>query len=133
MLVRYREMAFLNKGVYIKLADRREEEIVNELYYEGGIVSFVKYLDRSKQALHGEPVYINVEKDGSIVEIALQYNDSYAETLFSYANNIATMEGGMHVTGFKSALTKVLNDYARKIGAVKDNENNLQGEDTREV
>ncbi|MFO7636641.1 MAG: DNA topoisomerase (ATP-hydrolyzing) subunit B [Clostridia bacterium] len=132
MLVRYREMAFLNKGITIRLVDRREEEIVNELCYEGGIASFVKYLDRSKQSLHGEPIYIYSERDDSITEIALQYNDGYSETLFSYANNINTMEGGMHVTGFKSALTKVFNDYARKIGNLKENDNNLQGEDVRE-
>lgn len=132
MLVRYREMAFLNKGITIRLIDRREEEIIEELCYEGGIVSFVKYLDRSKQSLHGEPIYFCTERERTITEVALQYNDGYSETLFGYANNIATMEGGMHVTGFKSALTKVLNDYGRKIGAVKENDNNLQGEDVRE-
>jgi len=133
MLSRYREMAFLNKGVYIKLIDRRDEEVTeNELCYEGGITSFVQYLDRHKEALTTEPIYIEKEKDGSVVEIAMQYNNSYSETLFSYANNIATIEGGMHVTGFKSALTKVVNDYARKTGALKENDKNLQGDDARE-
>lgn len=133
MLTRYREMAFLNKGVYIKLIDRREEEHVeNVLHYEGGISSFVQYLDRSKESLMPSPIYFLYEKDGSSVEIALQYNDSYAETVFSYANNIATIEGGMHITGFRSALTKVLNDYARKISFLKENDKNLQGEDVRE-
>lgn len=133
MLSRYREMAFLNKGVYIKLVDRREEEVTeNELCYEGGIVSFVQYLDRHKESLIKDPIYITKEKDNSSVEIAMQYNNSYSETLFSYANNIATIEGGMHVTGFKSALTKVVNDYARKTGALKENDKNLQGDDARE-
>ncbi|MCK5759327.1 MAG: DNA topoisomerase (ATP-hydrolyzing) subunit B [Clostridiales bacterium] len=133
MLSRYREMAFLNKGVLIKLIDRREEEIVeNDLCYEGGIISFVQYLDRHKEPMIKEPIYIIKEKDNSSVEIAMQYNNSYSETLFSYANNIATIEGGMHVTGFKSALTKVVNDYARKVGFLKDNDKNLQGDDARE-
>ena len=133
MLSRYREMAFLNKGVFIKLIDRREEKIVeNDLCYEGGIVSFVQYLDRHKESLVKEPIYIIKEKENSSVEIAMQYNNSYSETLFSYANNIATIEGGTHVTGFKSALTKVVNDYARKTGFLKDNDKNLQGDDARE-
>lgn len=133
MLSRYREMAFLNKGVFIKLIDRRDEEITeNDLCYEGGIISFVQYLDRHKEPLVKDPIYIMKEKDNSSVEIAMQYNDSYSETLFSYANNIATIEGGMHVTGFKSALTKVVNDYARKAGFLKENDKNLQGDDARE-
>jgi len=133
MLSRYREMAFLNKGVFIKLIDRREEEVIeNDLCYEGGIISFVQYLDRHKDPLVKEPIYIVKEKDDSSVEIAMQYNNSYSETLFSYANNIATIEGGMHVTGFKSALTKVVNDYARKVGFLKENDKNLQGDDARE-
>ncbi len=133
MLSRYREMAFLNKGVFIKLIDRREEEVIeNDLCYEGGIISFVQYLDRHKEPLVKEPIYILKEKDNSSVEIAMQYNNSYSEILFSYANNIATIEGGMHVTGFKSALTKVVNDYARKVGFLKENDKNLQGDDARE-
>lgn len=133
MLSRYREMAFLNKGVYIKLIDARDDEITeNELCYEGGIKSFVQYLDRNKEALTKEPIYFITEKDKSSVEIAMQYNNGYAGTLFSYANNIATIEGGMHVTGFKSALTKVVNDYARKANFLKENDKNLQGDDARE-
>ncbi len=133
MLSRYREMAFLNKGVFIKLVDRREDETVeNDLYYEGGINSFVQYLDRHKEPIISKPIYITNEKDGSSVEISMQYNNSFSETLFSYANNIATIEGGMHVTGFKSALTKVVNDYARKAGVLKENDKNLQGDDARE-
>jgi len=133
MLSRYREMAFLNKGIYIKLVDRREEpEIENVLHYEGGIVSFVQYLDRSKESIIPTPIYFYKEKEGSSVEIAIQYNNMYSETVFSYANNIATIEGGMHVTGFRSALTKVFNDYARKNGILKENDKNLQGDDVRE-
>ncbi|MDX1357925.1 MAG: DNA topoisomerase (ATP-hydrolyzing) subunit B [Clostridia bacterium] len=133
MLSRYREMAFLNKGVYIKLIDRRDEEITeNELCYEGGINSFVQYLDRNKEPIIKTPIYIYKEKENSSVEISMQYNNSYSETLFSYANNIATIEGGMHVTGYKSALTKVVNDYARKAGFLKENDKNLQGDDARE-
>jgi len=133
MLSRYREMAFLNKGIYIKLIDRREEkETENILHYEGGIVSFVQYLDRSKESIIPTPIYFFKEKEGSSVEIAIQYNNMYSETVFSYANNIATIEGGMHVTGFRSALTKVFNDYARKNGILKENDKNLQGDDVRE-
>ncbi|MDX1358592.1 MAG: ATP-binding protein, partial [Clostridia bacterium] len=133
MLSRYREMAFLNKGVYIKLIDRRDEEITeNELCYEGGINSFVQYLDRHKDPIISKPIYFMKEKESSSVEISMQYNNAYSETLFSYANNIATIEGGMHVTGFKSALTKVVNDYARKAGFLKENDKNLQGDDARE-
>jgi len=133
MLTRYREMAFLNKGVYIKLVDRREEEeIENILHYEGGIVSFVQYLDRNKDSVMEVPIYFSNEKEGSSVEIAMQYNNKYSETVFSYANNISTIEGGVHVTGFRSALTKVFNDYARKNKILKPNDKNLQGDDVRE-
>ena len=133
LLSRYREMAFLNKGVMIVLTDKRgEEDVINELCYEGGIVSFVRYLDSNKTRIHKNTIYIEEKKDNCVVEIAMQYNDSYSETLYSYANNIATIEGGMHVTGFRSALTKVINDYARKIGALKDANKNLTGDDVRE-
>ena len=133
LLSRYREMAFLNKGVMIVLTDKRgEEEITNELCYEGGIVSFVRYLDSNKTRIHKDTIYIEATKENCIVEIAMQYNDDYIETLYSYANNIATSEGGMHVTGFRSALTKVINDYARKSGALKESDKNLTGEDVRE-
>ncbi|HPJ75322.1 MAG TPA: DNA topoisomerase (ATP-hydrolyzing) subunit B [Clostridia bacterium] len=133
LLSRYREMAFLNKGVMIILTDRRgDEEVSNELYYEGGIVSFVRYLDGNKARIHKNTIYIEETKEDCIVEIAMQYNETYSETLYSYANNIATIEGGMHVTGFRSALTKVINDYARKIGALKESNKNLTGDDVRE-
>ena len=117
----------------IVLTDKRgEEEITNELCYEGGIVSFVRYLDSNKTRIHKDTIYIEATKENCIVEIAMQYNDDYIETLYSYANNIATSEGGMHVTGFRSALTKVINDYARKSGALKESDKNLTGEDVRE-
>jgi len=133
MINRYREMAFLNKGIKIRLIDERPEEKVEKfLHYEGGIVSFVQYINKDKEVLHELPIYIEGEKDGSICEIAMQYNDRYIENIFSYANNIATTEGGTHLTGFKSAITKVINDYARKYNYLKENEKNLLGEDVRE-
>ncbi|HOD92812.1 MAG TPA: DNA topoisomerase (ATP-hydrolyzing) subunit B [Clostridia bacterium] len=133
LLSRYREMAFLNKGVMIVLTDKRGDvDVINELCYEGGIVSFVRYLDSNKTRIHKNTIYIEEKKEDCVVELAMQYNDSYSETLYSYANNIATIEGGMHVTGFRSALTKVINDYARKIGALKDTNKNLTGDDVRE-
>jgi DNA gyrase subunit B len=133
LLSRYREMAFLNKGIHIRLIDdRHEEKIEKDLHYEGGIVSFVEYINKDKEVLHDLPIYIEGEKDGSYCEIALQYNDRYVENIFSYANNIATTEGGTHLTGFKAAITKVINDYARKYNMIKENEKNLMGEDVRE-
>lgn len=133
MLVRYREMAFLNKGVYISISDKRvgQEQKV-ELQYEGGIVSFVEYIDRMRESILSAPVYFEGQEGDKVVEIAMQYNDGYSENIFSYANNIATVEGGTHITGFKSAITKVINDYAKKSGAIKENESNLSGEDVRE-
>ncbi len=133
MTARYREMAFLNKGITIRLIDERpEEKIIKNLHYEGGIVSFVEYINKDKETLHNIPIYIDGNKDSSYVEIAMQYNDRYVENIYSYANNIATTEGGTHMTGFKSAITKVLNDYARKYNFLKENDKNLMGEDVRE-
>ncbi|MGI1689876.1 DNA topoisomerase (ATP-hydrolyzing) subunit B [Thermoanaerobacter uzonensis] len=128
---RLRELAFLNKGINIKLIDERDgkEEVFN---YEGGIISFVKYLNRNKEVLHDEPIYMEAKNTEYEVEVCMQYNDSYTENIFSFANNIDTREGGTHLVGFKAALTKVINDYARKYGIIKDNEKNLQGEDVRE-
>lgn len=133
MITRYREMAFLNKGIHINLTDERTEE-KNEirLHYEGGIVSFVKYINKDKDVLHEMPIYVEGVKDSSMCEVAMQYNDRYVENIFSYANNIATTEGGTHLTGFKSAITKVMNDYAKKYNFIKDNDKNLSGEDIRE-
>lgn len=133
LLSRFREMAFLNKGIKIILIDNRAEHPEEvTLHYEGGIISYVEYLNRKETVLHQPPIYIYGEKDGSNVEIAMQYNDSYVENIYCYANNIINHEGGTHLTGFRSALTKVFNDYARKYNFIKDNDKNLAGEDVRE-
>lgn len=128
---RFRELAFLNKGIYIKLVDKRDskEEI---FHYEGGIKSFVSYLNRNKMPLHEEPIYVEGIKDKISVEVALQYNDGYTENIFSFANNIDTIEGGTHLVGFKAALTRVFNDYAKRYGYIKENDKNLSGDDIRE-
>jgi len=129
---RLREMAFLNKGLKIILTDERPEEKKQETFhYEGGIASFVEYLNRAREVMH-EPIYIEAEKDGISVEIAIQYNDSYTSNIYSFANNINTHEGGTHESGFKSALTRVINDYARKYNLLKDADTNLTGDDVRE-
>jgi DNA gyrase subunit B len=133
MLARYREMAFLNKHVSIKLIDERPEEIiVKNLHYEGGIASFVEFINKNKEVINATPIFVEGSKDGSSVEIAMQYNDAYTENIYSYANDIATTEGGTHLTGFKTAITKVFNDYARKYNILKENDKNLLGEDIRE-
>ena len=133
LLNRLREQAFLNAGLAITLTDRRGEEIVQDaMCYEGGISSFVEHLNRNKTPLHEEVIFISGRKDDAIAEIALQYNDGYNENITSFANNINTTEGGMHETGFKTALTKVINDYARKFKIMKDDDKNLTGEDVRE-
>ena len=133
MITRYREMAFLNKEVTIDLIDDRGEEPVKKhLHYDGGIISFVEYLNRHKQPINEKPIYFATRSGDCFVEIALQYNDSYQETVYCYANNIATPEGGTHLTGFRTSMTKVINDYARKYKFLKDNDPKLQGEDTRE-
>ncbi|MDD4834293.1 MAG: DNA gyrase subunit B, partial [Lutispora sp.] len=128
---RLREMAFLNKGIKITLKDERTD-IEKGFQYEGGIVSFVKYLNKNKEVLYPEPLYISSSKDDTIVEAAIQYNDSYNENIFSFANNINTIEGGTHNIGFRNAVTKAINDYARKYKIIKENDTNLQGEDARE-
>ncbi|HHU48782.1 MAG TPA: DNA topoisomerase (ATP-hydrolyzing) subunit B [Clostridiales bacterium] len=128
---RLREMAFLNKGITIILEDERED-LYNEFYYEGGIVSFVEYLNKNRTALHSPPVYITGEKENATLEIALQYNDSFIENIFPFANNISTPEGGTHLVGFKSGLTRTINDYARKTNVLKPGDANFSGEDTRE-
>lgn len=133
LLNRFRELAFLNKEVSISIIDERsEEKVIKKLHYEGGIISFVEYMNRNKEAVHSKPIYLEGIKDGSTVEIAMQYNDTYVENIYSFANNIATTEGGTHLTGFKAAITKVLNDYARKYNIIKENDKNLAGEDVRE-
>ncbi len=133
LLKRFRELAFLNRGLKIQLVDDRgEEPTETELHYEGGIVSFVQYINQNKDAIHEDIIYYSGEKENAEIEIAMQYTDTYVENVFSFANNIPTTEGGTHVTGFKSAITKVINDYARKYNILKENEKNLSGEDVRE-
>ena len=130
---RFREMAFLNAGIRIVLTDDRGETSVSrEFHYEGGIVSFVEYLNRHKTPLFAPPVYISGVKNGSTVEVALQWNDSFNESVFSFANNIHTPEGGTHLAGFRNALTRVINDYARRTNMLKANDANLTGDDVRE-
>lgn len=130
---RLRELAFLNKGINISLRDERGEEVIEEVFhYEGGINSFVGFLNQNREALHEKPIYVEGEREDVVVEISLQYNDSYIENLYSYVNNIHTEEGGTHLTGFRTALTRSINDYARKNNILKENEEALSGEDVRE-
>ncbi len=128
---RIRELAFLNKGIEIQLMDERTD-VSNTYKYDGGIISFVEYLNRSKEALHETPIYVEGQRDQIQCEIAIQYNDSYTENIYSFANNINTHEGGTHESGFKSALTRIINDYARKSGGLKESDSNLSGDDVRE-
>ena len=135
ILLRMREQSFLNAGVKIILTDKREGKEREEiLHYEGGIISFVEYLNNEKRGtpIHPEVIYMKGEKNGSIAEVAMQYNDSYNETIISFANNMSTIEGGTHETGFKTALTRAINDYARKSGVIKGDDKGLSGEDARE-
>ncbi|MBM7645539.1 DNA gyrase subunit B [Scopulibacillus daqui] len=128
-----RELAFLNRGIKIIVEDKREEEGKKvEYHYEGGIKSYVEYLNRSKSVLQEEPIYVEGEKDGISVEIALQYNDGFTSQLYSFANNIHTHDGGTHEIGFRTALTRVINDYAKKNQLFKESDPNLTGEDVRE-
>lgn len=131
LVQRLREMAFLNKGIKITILDKRSDK-KEEFHYEGGIKSFVLYLNRTKEVIHKEPIYIEGMKNEHIVEIAIQYNNGYAENIFSFANNISTIEGGTHLAGFKSAVTRAFNDYAKRYGFLKENDKNLAGEDIRE-
>ena len=128
---RLREMAFLNKGLKIIFIDDATEK-EEEFFYEGGIGSYVEYLNNNKVALYDAPIYIDQTKDGVAVELALQYTDAYSETILSFANNINTPHGGTHLTGFRNALTRVINDYARKNNILKENDDNLSGDDVRE-
>ncbi|WP_185819884.1 DNA topoisomerase (ATP-hydrolyzing) subunit B [Salibacterium salarium] len=130
---RLRELAFLNKGLRISFEDKRDEDIeVIEYFYEGGIASFVEYLNRQKDPLHEPPIFIEGERDEIQVEIALQYNTTFTSNMYSFANNINTHEGGSHESGFKTGLTRVINDYARKHSLFKENDPNLIGDDVRE-
>lgn len=133
LAVRVRELAFLNKGLNISITDKRpDEHIVNEYHYEGGIMSYVAYLNENKKPLFDEVIYVEGEQDEIQVEVAMQYTDGYHSSLFSFANNIHTYEGGTHESGAKTALTRVINDYAKKSKIMKENEENLTGEDVRE-
>lgn len=132
LATRIRELAFLNRGINITIEDKRVENKQNEYHYEGGIKSYVEHLNRTKEVIHEEPIYLEGERDGISLEVALQYNEGYTESIYSFANNIHTYEGGTHESGFKAALTRVINDYARKNGFIKDNDQNLTGEDVRE-
>lgn len=131
LLSRIRELAFLNKGIQMVLTDERTGQ--SETFkYDGGIKEFVEYLNRNREKMHEQPIYVEGSKDYIACEIALQYNDSYTENIYSFANNIHTHEGGTHESGFKSALTRIINDYARKMNLMKDNNSNLSGDDVRE-
>lgn len=128
---RLRELAFLNRGVQIQLIDETtgKESIYK---YDGGLISFVEHLNKTKDPVHKEIIYITKEVEDNSIEVAVQYNDSFVESVFSFANNIATHEGGTHLSGFRSALTRTINDYARKANLLKENENSLSGDDVRE-
>ncbi len=128
---RLRESAYLTKGVWITLVDERSDR-ERSFYFEGGLQSFVRHLNRNKEALHHRPIYVERRDGPTMVEVALQYNDSYTENVLAFANNINTVDGGTHVTGFRAALTSSLNDWARKSGILKDNDTNLSGDDVRE-
>lgn len=128
---RLRELAFLNRGVKIILKDEKSEKEIT-YQYEGGINSFVEHLNKTKDPVHKDICYISKKVDDNEIEVSLQYNDSYVESVFSFANNINTHEGGTHLSGFRSALTRSLNDYAKKINQIKENESNLSGDDVRE-
>ncbi|MFD2658291.1 DNA topoisomerase (ATP-hydrolyzing) subunit B [Gracilibacillus thailandensis] len=131
LATRLRELAYLNKGLRISIQDNREDSEPETFYYEGGIGSYVEHLNRSKEVLH-EPFYAEKEEDNIQVEVALQYNDGFASNIYSFANNISTHEGGTHESGFKTGLTRVINDYARKNNLFKENDPNLTGDDVRE-
>ena len=128
---RLRESAYLTKRVWITLIDERIDR-ERSFYFEGGLQSFVRHLNRNKETLHTRPIYVERREGSTAVEVALQYNDSYAENVLAFANNINTVDGGTHVTGFRAALTSSLNDWARRAGILKDNDSNLSGEDVRE-
>ena len=135
---RLRELAFLNKGLEITLTDERTTdaktgESKQQIFkYAGGIAEFIKHLNRGKQVLHDKPIYMEAERDGVAMEIALQYNDAYSETVFTFANNINTVDGGTHLSGFKTALTRTINSVGQSLGLFKDVKENLSGDDVRE-
>ena len=126
-----RELAFLNKGLSISIEDERSEKR-HDFFYKGGIISFIEYLNKNKNFIHPKPIYVEGVKNDIDVEIAFQYNDGYSENLFSFANNINTHEGGTHLIGFKTALTRTINQYATNANLLKGSKENLTGEDIRE-
>ncbi len=128
---RFREMAFLTRGITIHLTDERDGR-ESSWYFEGGIKSFVRYLNKNRKVLHDTPICVEKQVNGTAVEVAIQYTGGYAESTFSFANNINTVDGGTHLTGFRSALSRTLNNYARKVGLLKDSDENFSGEDVRE-
>ncbi|SJZ79525.1 DNA topoisomerase (ATP-hydrolyzing) subunit B [Selenihalanaerobacter shriftii] len=133
LIKRLRELAYLNKGIEIKVKDLRLEEVKEDTFqYEGGIVSFVKNLNKNKDPIYDEPIYFETEDGDNHVEVAIQYNETYVDNIFTFANNINTHEGGTHLSGFKSALTRTVNDYARKQNHLKEDDPNLSGDDIRE-
>ncbi|MFR8882123.1 MAG: ATP-binding protein, partial [Streptococcus agalactiae] len=130
---RIQELAFLNRGLRISISDKREgQEVEKEYHYEGGIGSYVEFINENKEVIFENPIYTDGELDGISVEVAMQYTTGYQETVMSFANNIHTHEGGTHEQGFRTALTRVINDYAKKNKILKENEDNLTGEDVRE-
>ncbi|WP_411344553.1 DNA topoisomerase (ATP-hydrolyzing) subunit B [Paenibacillus sp. WLX1005] len=131
LLGRIRELAFLNKGIALSLTDERTG-VSNSFRYDGGIIEYVQYLNQNREVINEQPIYVEGMRDQIQIEIALQYNEGYTENIYSFANNINTHEGGTHESGFKSALTRIINDYARRNGLLKDNNGNLTGEDVRE-
>jgi len=128
---RFREMAYLTKGLRIKFVDERSGREVS-FYFEGGVVSFVRHLNKHREVVHPKPFYVEKQVNGTYVEVAVQYNDGFAESVYSFANNINTVDGGTHLTGFRAALTRGINDYARKAGIIKEDDPNLSGDDVRE-
>ncbi|NLS79067.1 MAG: DNA topoisomerase (ATP-hydrolyzing) subunit B [Chloroflexi bacterium] len=128
---RFREMAFLTKALTIAFRDERADHEMS-FHFEGGVTSFVRYLNRNREVLHSPPFHVEAQIEGTLVEAAIQYNDGYAESVYSFANNVNTVDGGTHLTGFRSAVTRSLNDYARKAGLLKDKDTNFGGEDVRE-
>ncbi len=132
LIQRLRELAYLNQGLHIIFSDARGEEIYRKEFKSTGLKDFVNYINKSKEAVNAEPIYFETNKDDVIVKVAIQYNNGYTENIYSFANNIRTQEGGTHETGFKNALTRVINDYAKRSGILKENDTNLAGEDIRE-
>jgi DNA gyrase subunit B len=128
---RFREMAYLTKGLRIKFVDERTERELS-FYFEGGVVSFVRHLNKNREVIHPNPFYVEKQMNGTMVEVAVQYNDGFAESVYAFANNINTVDGGTHLTGFRAALTRGINDYARKAGIIKEDDPNLSGDDVRE-